>query len=72
MIVGVLAILKSGGAYVPLDPTYASERLCDTVTDADPSIVVVDGSGRMALGESLSSTTIVDLSDSLSEKHGVE
>jgi non-ribosomal peptide synthetase component F len=73
MVVGILAILKSGGAYVPLDPAYASERLCDMVSDADPSVVIVDGSGRMALGEeALSSAIIVDLSDSLSEKRGVE
>jgi len=60
MIVGVLAILKAGGAYVPLDPSYASSRLKDILTDASPSIVVADSTGRVALGEAISSMTVVD------------
>ncbi|KAK3816004.1 MAG: Non-ribosomal peptide synthetase module [Benniella sp.] len=60
MIVGVLAILKAGGAYVPLDPSYASNRLKDILTDASPSIVVADSTGRSALGEVISSMTVVD------------
>ncbi|KAF9972282.1 hypothetical protein BGZ65_009905, partial [Modicella reniformis] len=61
MIVGVLAILKAGGAYVPLDPAYASERLRDILSDAAPSIVVADESGRKVLGEeALSQIAVVD------------
>ncbi|KAK3817438.1 MAG: Non-ribosomal peptide synthetase module [Benniella sp.] len=60
MIVGVLAILKAGGAYVPLDPAYASERLRDILVDASPNIVIADVSGRLILGDSVSSMTVVD------------
>jgi non-ribosomal peptide synthetase component F len=61
MIVGILAILKAGGAYVPLDPAYTSERLRDILTDATPRIVIADESGRMALGDTtLSSTVVID------------
>ena len=60
MIVGVLAILKSGGAYVPLDPAYASERLRDILLDASPNIVIADVPGRLVLGDSVSSMTVVD------------
>ncbi|KAK3807038.1 MAG: Non-ribosomal peptide synthetase module [Benniella sp.] len=61
MIVGVLAIIKAGGAYVPLDPVYASERLCDILTDAHPRILVADTHGRQALGVGiLPSLTVVD------------
>ncbi|KAG0218908.1 hypothetical protein BGX31_011478, partial [Mortierella sp. GBA43] len=59
MIVGVLAILKAGGAYVPLDSAYASERLCDILTDAAPRIVIADRSGRVALGDAALSLTVV-------------
>ncbi|KAF9993835.1 hypothetical protein BGZ65_010587, partial [Modicella reniformis] len=70
MIVGVLAILKAGGAYVPLDPSYASERLRDILTDASPSIVVADESGRTTLGEAaLSSMTVVDPNALLDAAH---
>ncbi|KAF9947295.1 hypothetical protein BGZ65_008930, partial [Modicella reniformis] len=61
MIIGVLAILKAGGAYVPLDPVYASKRLRGILTDATPSIVVADESGRKILGEgALSNVEVVD------------
>jgi non-ribosomal peptide synthetase component F len=61
MIVALLAVLKSGGAYVPLDPSYASERLCGIMMDANPGILVADDHGKQALGDSiLSSVTVVD------------
>ncbi|KAG0201281.1 hypothetical protein BGX28_005833, partial [Mortierella sp. GBA30] len=61
MIIGVLAILKAGGAYVPLDPLYASDRLTDIITDAEPSILLADSVGRNILGEAtLASLTVVD------------
>ncbi|KAG0005733.1 hypothetical protein BGZ65_010276 [Modicella reniformis] len=73
MIIGVLAILKAGGAYVPLDPAYASERLRDILADAEPSIAVVDKSGREAVGEEgLCSMTVVDPNTVLNEGHGPE
>ncbi|KAF9928118.1 hypothetical protein BGZ65_006405, partial [Modicella reniformis] len=70
MIIGVLAILKAGGAYVPLDPAYASERLRDILTDASPSIVVADESGRKLLGGGAPSyMEIVDPNTLLSADH---
>ncbi|KAK3805040.1 MAG: syringopeptin synthetase b [Benniella sp.] len=60
MIVGILGILKAGGAYVPLDPAYASNRLKGILFDASPSIVVVDTVGSVALGEAVSSMTVVN------------
>ncbi|KAG0202229.1 hypothetical protein BGX31_003640, partial [Mortierella sp. GBA43] len=65
LVIGILAILKSGGAFVPLDPAYAGERIRGILTDAAPSVVVVDETGRMALGEeALSSVKVVDLGTS--------
>jgi amino acid adenylation domain-containing protein len=61
MIVGVLGVLKAGGAYVPLDPAYASDRLKAILADVAPSVVIADESGRVALGEALSSMTVLDL-----------
>jgi len=62
MVIGTMAILKAGAAYVPIDPAYASERLRDMLTDAAPSIVVVDKAGRLALGnKALESLKVVDL-----------
>ncbi|KAF9344823.1 hypothetical protein BGX26_003855, partial [Mortierella sp. AD094] len=60
MIVGVLAILKAGGAYVPLDPTFASERLCDILVDASPSILLADDSGMEALQSASQSLKVID------------
>nr|WP_036774510.1 non-ribosomal peptide synthetase [Photorhabdus australis] len=51
MVVGLLAVLKAGGAYVPLDPTYPGDRLAYMLDDAAPSVVLVDNTGRAALGE---------------------
>ncbi|WP_038242134.1 non-ribosomal peptide synthetase, partial [Xenorhabdus szentirmaii] len=61
MIVGVLAVLKAGGVYVPLDPAYSSERLGQSVMDADPVFVLADKVGLMALGEqALAGRTVFD------------
>ncbi|OCQ51248.1 Tyrocidine synthase 3 [Photorhabdus australis subsp. thailandensis] len=51
VVVALLAVLKAGGAYVPLDPTYPAERLAYILDDTGPSVVLVDESGRAALGE---------------------
>ncbi|KAF9940142.1 hypothetical protein BGZ65_008001, partial [Modicella reniformis] len=61
MIAGILAIMKAGGAYLPLDPQYATERLRNMLADAEPTIVVADTAGKVALGEAaLSSMKVVD------------
>ena len=47
---------------VPLDPAYPSERLSQIVTDASPSLVLIDRAGREGLGETaLAGRTLVDL-----------
>jgi len=72
MIVGVFAILKAGGAYVPLDPSYASNRLGDILGDSSPCLVLADSTGKMALGEAISSMTIVDPNEPLDADQGPE
>ena len=53
---------EGGRSYVPLDPAYPSERLSQIVTDASPSLVLIDRAGREALGETaLAGRTLVDL-----------
>ncbi|KAF9285297.1 hypothetical protein BGZ68_003986 [Mortierella alpina] len=55
------AVAVAGGAYVPLDPLHASERLLGILSDASPSILVADKTGREILGsETLSSLAVVD------------
>ncbi|WP_120296879.1 amino acid adenylation domain-containing protein, partial [Rhizobium sp. WW_1] len=63
MVVGLLAVLKAGGAYVPLDPGYPRERLGWVVADADPRLVLVDGTGRSALGDALDGRTVIGVGD---------
>ncbi|PHM49273.1 non-ribosomal peptide synthetase [Xenorhabdus miraniensis] len=58
-IVGLLAILKAGGAYVPLDPAYPGERLIHILTDAAPTILLADNTGRSALNEQMLSQHVV-------------
>ncbi|KLU16148.1 hypothetical protein AFK69_19165 [Xenorhabdus sp. GDc328] len=58
-IVGLLAILKAGGAYVPLDPAYPGERLIHILTDAAPTILLADNTGRSAFNEQMLSQHVV-------------
>ena len=51
LVTAILAVLKAGGAYVPLDPAYASGRLGATLGDSAPAVLVVDATGRGALGD---------------------
>lgn len=44
MIIGLMAILKAGGAYLPMDPTYPAERLALMVEDAEPRVILTQGS----------------------------
>ncbi|WP_217578901.1 non-ribosomal peptide synthetase, partial [Mesorhizobium sp. GbtcB19] len=63
MMIGLLGVLKAGGAYVPLDPSYPRERLGLVVGDADPRLVLVDETGRAALGDALSGRKTVALDE---------
>ncbi|SMC29999.1 amino acid adenylation domain-containing protein, partial [Andreprevotia lacus DSM 23236] len=60
-IVALLAVLKAGGAYVPLDPAYASDRLRYTLEDAQPALLLLDASGKAALGEGELAVRTVDV-----------
>ncbi|KAG9581609.1 peptide synthetase, partial [Aureobasidium melanogenum] len=51
MVAALLAILKAGACYVPLDPSYPNERLSQILSEAKPSLLIVDEVGRLALGE---------------------
>ncbi|RYJ21858.1 non-ribosomal peptide synthetase [Streptomyces sp. L-9-10] len=42
LVVAVLAVLKSGAGYLPLDPAHPEERIRQTLTDADPVLVVTN------------------------------
>ncbi|KAF9556517.1 hypothetical protein EC968_008228, partial [Mortierella alpina] len=70
MIIGILAILKAGGAYVPLDPLYASDRLKDIISDAAPSLLLVDHVGREVLGDAIPSS-MTTLDPNLQEENAV-
>ncbi|BAO88208.1 arthrofactin synthetase/syringopeptin synthetase C-like non-ribosomal peptide synthetase module [Caballeronia cordobensis] len=51
MVTAQLAILKAGGAYVPLDPAAPAARLAYILRDTDPVLLLVDETGRHALGD---------------------
>jgi amino acid adenylation domain-containing protein len=44
LVVAMLAVLESGGAFVPLDPDYPPDRLAYMLEDADPVVLVTQGS----------------------------
>src|SRR6185312_13887437 len=50
MVVALVAILKAGGAYVPLDPEYPEARLRQTMSDAQPTVVLTTSDVRFAFG----------------------
>ncbi|HLD65004.1 MAG TPA: non-ribosomal peptide synthetase, partial [Pseudomonas sp.] len=65
MISSLLAILKAGAAYVPLDPSYPAERLAVILDDAQPRLLLVDATGRQALGALAATTARLDLDAAL-------
>lgn len=40
LLVGLFGILKAGGAYVPIDPAYPRNRIANTLSDADVSLIL--------------------------------
>src|SRR5919109_2303073 len=44
LVVGLLGVLEAGGAYVPLDPSYPPERLAFMLEDAQPQVLLSQGS----------------------------
>ncbi|MCL2713560.1 MAG: amino acid adenylation domain-containing protein [Alphaproteobacteria bacterium] len=61
MVVGVLAVLKAGGAYVPMDPSYPAARLAHMLTDSAPVVMLLDESGRSAIGCDGAGTPAIDI-----------
>ncbi|KAG0350300.1 hypothetical protein BGZ54_003918, partial [Gamsiella multidivaricata] len=60
-MVAIMAVMKAGGAYVPMDPTFASERLCDILSDSGPVLLLADKAGVAALGTAVpESMTVLD------------
>ncbi|MFI6794993.1 amino acid adenylation domain-containing protein [Streptosporangium canum] len=51
LLVALLGVLLSGGCYVPLDPAGPRLRLRDMAADAGLDVVVCDGTGAEAAGE---------------------
>ncbi|GGG86317.1 hypothetical protein GCM10011585_32780 [Edaphobacter dinghuensis] len=49
MVVSLLATLKAGAAYMPLDPAHPPERIVQVLEDAEPRILLCDGTGQKAL-----------------------
>ncbi|WP_064273689.1 non-ribosomal peptide synthetase [Streptomyces sp. RTd22] len=43
LLAAMLGVLKAGGAYVPLDPSYPAERLAFMLADAQPAVILTDG-----------------------------
>ncbi len=52
LVMALLGVMKAGGAYVAMEPDLPQSRLAHLSADAGARIVVVDESGRAALGES--------------------
>ncbi|MCS4509890.1 non-ribosomal peptide synthetase [Xylophilus ampelinus] len=61
LVVAILAVLKAGGAYVPLDPAHASARLGAILDDSQPAMLLLDHTGRSAVGEMADRFTVIDV-----------
>ena len=46
--VAALAVQRTGAAYLPLDPDHPGERLCRTLADARPVLVIAESAGFAA------------------------
>lgn len=44
LVTALLASLKLGAVYIPLDPTHPPQRLAGILDEADPALVICDGS----------------------------
>ncbi|XP_055309885.1 uncharacterized protein LOC129573419 [Sitodiplosis mosellana] len=70
MIIAMLGILKAGAAYVPLDPAYPSQRLTNTLHDADPIFLLTDATGRKVLGDH--KVPVIDLDEPLPDDLSID
>jgi amino acid adenylation domain-containing protein len=63
--VAMLAVLITRAAYVPLDPSYPKQRLATIITDATPSIILVDERTRAVIPEGSPVRLIEDSNDTV-------
>ncbi|TWF80521.1 non-ribosomal peptide synthase protein (TIGR01720 family)/amino acid adenylation domain-containing protein [Pseudonocardia hierapolitana] len=64
MIVALVGIAKAGAAFLPLDPEFPAARLRYVVSDAAPTVVLVDGETRGSFeGCAAELVTVGDLAD---------
>ncbi|WP_189226194.1 non-ribosomal peptide synthase/polyketide synthase [Saccharothrix coeruleofusca] len=67
-ITSMLAVVKAGAAYLPLDPSQNEERMRQVLSDARPSIVLVDKDSRGALEQLVTEPLlVVDDNDTVAE-----
>nr|QEO75075.1 condensation domain-containing protein [uncultured bacterium] len=66
-IASMLAAVKAGAAYLPLDPNQTEERIRQILSDAAPSVVLVDKDSRGALEQLVAHPLVVDDNDTSAE-----
>jgi amino acid adenylation domain-containing protein len=60
MIISMLAVLKAGAGYLPIDPSYPIERIKMILEDANPSVVLIQGTGALVLQQTTVPVVCVD------------
>lgn len=64
MIAAMLGVCRAGAAYLPLDLTFPDTRVCETLGDAQPALVLTDTPERAALvGDTASALRMADIGD---------
>ncbi|GAA1395508.1 hypothetical protein GCM10009639_30720 [Kitasatospora putterlickiae] len=60
-VAGMLGVSLAGGAFVPVDPAYPAERVALLLGDADPVLVLCDGTARNTVpGEFAGRSVVID------------
>ncbi|MGY0055243.1 non-ribosomal peptide synthase/polyketide synthase [Streptomyces sp. LZ34] len=63
MVVAMLAVLKTGAAYLPVDPRYPAGRIAAMLDDAEPAVVVTDGSVLSSVPGDATAVVLEDVAD---------
>nr|WP_268983290.1 non-ribosomal peptide synthetase [Streptomyces musisoli] len=64
LLVAMVAVAKSGGAYLPVDPAYPAERITLLLSDAQPAVLLTDGTPDVAVtGRLDTDSTVLLLAD---------
>ncbi|EUC43582.1 hypothetical protein COCMIDRAFT_7015 [Bipolaris oryzae ATCC 44560] len=48
LVVALLAVMRTGAAYMPIDPGFPTDRIRHMIEDANPILVIVSASTRLA------------------------